>query len=441
VLARHFREAGLGEEAVRHLQSAGEWAQKRGGYREALDLLKTASDLVLGLPESPGRERLELKVLSGLSVTSWAMGLSVMDQGETLHRIRELAEAVQDEEQLFWALGRTFTKYHYLGEQEQGRQILEEIASLVDRSGHPGQRMQLQAWRSFSAIQRGFPRQALSLLDQVESEYDPALYRALLSIWVQEPLPVFRSLRALALAPLGYPDQAARAIQEAYGLLENHPDPACLLYVRLHDVLRGWLCRDLREVAPPAFDPEGEGDPMGSGGWSAISRFTTGLALANGGNPHKAVGEMKGAIEDLDTLGWGAWRPFVNALLAGALQRIGATDEALRLVDQSLNRIEETGERFQESEVHRIRGELLLSLPTPDPSGAETAYRRAIAIAQDQDTKLYELRALVSLARLLRDQGRSKEARKMLRKCYRWFTEGFDYPDLKEAGLLLDELG
>ena len=179
---------------------------------------------------------------------------------------------------------------------------------------------------------------------------------------------------------------------------------------------------------------------MDLGGWSAIARFTAGLALTDGGNPNGGVAEMKEAIGDLETLGWGAWRPFLNALLAGALRRTGATGEGLRLVGQALNRIEETGERFQESEVHRIRGELLLSLSASDPSGAETAYRRAITVAREQEARLYELRALVSLARLLRDQGRSKEARKMLRECYGWFTEGFDFPDLKEACLLLDDL-
>jgi predicted ATPase len=46
----------------------------------------------------------------------------------------------------------------------------------------------------------------------------------------------------------------------------------------------------------------------------------------------------------------------------------------------------------------------------------------------------------MSMARLWRDQGKSREARNMLAPVYGWFTEGFDTLDLREAKALLDEL-
>ena len=69
---------------------------------------------------------------------------------------------------------------------------------------------------------------------------------------------------------------------------------------------------------------------------------------------------------------------------------------------------------------------------------AAASYRDAIALAQRQDGKLFELRAATSLSRLWRDQG--KHARELLAPAYAWFTEGFDAPDLKQAKALLDEL-
>jgi predicted ATPase len=75
-----------------------------------------------------------------------------------------------------------------------------------------------------------------------------------------------------------------------------------------------------------------------------------------------------------------------------------------------------------------------------DQSGAERHYRQAIAVAERQSAKLFQLRASASLARLWRDQGKRAEARDLLGPIYRWFTEGFDAPDLKEAKTLLDEL-
>ena len=61
-------------------------------------------------------------------------------------------------------------------------------------------------------------------------------------------------------------------------------------------------------------------------------------------------------------------------------------------------------------------------------------------MAQRQNAKFFELRAVLDLARLWRDQGRPQQARELLAPVYDWFTEGFDTLDLKEAKALLDEL-
>jgi tetratricopeptide (TPR) repeat protein len=86
----------------------------------------------------------------------------------------------------------------------------------------------------------------------------------------------------------------------------------------------------------------------------------------------------------------------------------------------------------------RHKGRLLLRQGYCE--AAEELYRKALRIAEEQEAKLWELRAAVSLARLRRDQGRHAEARDLLAPIYGWFTEGFDTADLKEAKALLDEL-
>jgi predicted ATPase len=96
--------------------------------------------------------------------------------------------------------------------------------------------------------------------------------------------------------------------------------------------------------------------------------------------------------------------------------------------------------RGWDAEIHRLRGELTLRLPYRDPAKAEDSLRTALAIAREQGTRSYELRAATSLARLWREQGHRMEARELLAPLYGSFTEGFDTADLKEAKALLDEL-
>jgi tetratricopeptide (TPR) repeat protein len=89
-------------------------------------------------------------------------------------------------------------------------------------------------------------------------------------------------------------------------------------------------------------------------------------------------------------------------------------------------------------EGRRLRGELRLKLG--DEGLAQTDFREAIELARTMNAKSWELRATMSLARLLAKQGHRDEARTMLAEIYNWFTEGFDTADLKDAKALLDEL-
>jgi predicted ATPase len=107
-------------------------------------------------------------------------------------------------------------------------------------------------------------------------------------------------------------------------------------------------------------------------------------------------------------------------------------------LDQALQLVERTGERWFAAELDRQRGWLLLRQGHPE--AAEELYRKALGIAREQEAKMWELRAAASLARLWRDQGRRAEANDLLAPVYNSFTEGFETADLKEAKGLLGEL-
>jgi predicted ATPase len=149
-------------------------------------------------------------------------------------------------------------------------------------------------------------------------------------------------------------------------------------------------------------------------------------------------------------------RPDHLALLAEAYGKAGQREEGLTTLAEALALVDETGERFYEAELYRLKGQLTLQklsvassqLSGPNPQSlvpnphaeAEACFQKAIAIARRQQARSLELRATTSLARLWQQQGKKDEARQMLAEIYGWFTEGFDTADLQEAKALLEEL-
>ena len=127
--------------------------------------------------------------------------------------------------------------------------------------------------------------------------------------------------------------------------------------------------------------------------------------------------------------------------MADAFLRCNQIDRGLQIIEEAFARFDATTARIQEAEAHRLKGELLLmSYSAAAPEAAQQSFRAAIEVARRQSAKTWELRATMSLARLLTGQNRRAEARTMLAEIYNWFTEGFDTADLKDAKALLAEL-
>jgi predicted ATPase len=155
-------------------------------------------------------------------------------------------------------------------------------------------------------------------------------------------------------------------------------------------------------------------------------------------------------------------RPWYLAFLSDACWKSEQTEEGLSAVAEALAAVEKNGERYNEPELYRLKGELLLAQEsrsqkakgkrqklkitnpqslTPNPRAeAEACFHKAIEIARQQSAKSLELRAVMSLSQLWQQQGKKTEARQMLAEIYDWFTEGFDTKDLQEAKALLQEL-
>ncbi|MGH6902987.1 MAG: hypothetical protein ACREIR_09640 [Geminicoccaceae bacterium] len=173
---------------------------------------------------------------------------------------------------------------------------------------------------------------------------------------------------------------------------------------------------------------------------AATSEVLRGSVLVAEEHDESGLSQIRDGIARSSATGAGIFQPSFLALLAAGHGHLGECPAGLAALAEAESWISRSGERWPEAEIHRLKGELMLSTKGAD-AGAERCFRTSIEVARGQQARSSELRAATNLARLWCDQGKRAEARDLLAPVYGWFTEGFDTADLKDAEALLDELG
>jgi adenylate cyclase len=259
--------------------------------------------------------------------------------------------------------------------------------------------------------------------------------------------------QACVLWLLGYPDQASRCLREALRAAQDSGHAPTLALTRGiagmafslfgRDAAAAWqqanALRQLNEVAL-AFGP--------------LADSLAGRSATEESRNESAVQQMRQGMAAFEELGTRLGRAAQLLLLAQRYAQADQVGAGLAVLDEALTWMGQTGVRMLEAEAYRLRGDLLLAgrssaqgaFDRASTATAEACYRHAIAVARGQEARWWELRATVSLCRLLKERNASQdtdssEAHQMLAEIYDRFTEGFDTPDLREARDLLTEIG
>jgi predicted ATPase len=174
--------------------------------------------------------------------------------------------------------------------------------------------------------------------------------------------------------------------------------------------------------------------------WSIQGMILQGWVLTAQGQGVEGMAQIHKGLVALRATGTEILRPYYLGLLADAYGKMRQVREGLALLDEALALVNKTGERWPEAELHRLKGQLLLSLSADNHAESQGCFHQALAIARRQQAKSLELRAAMSLGRLWQQQDKRAEAQQLLAEIYGWFTEGFDTPDLQDAKALLEEL-
>jgi predicted ATPase len=244
------------------------------------------------------------------------------------------------------------------------------------------------------------------------------------------------SFRSSCVWQLGYPAASRNDAERAVKRARETGHAATLMYALARAAYSYMFCRNYVAAHAQVDELIALADERGK----AVGTATRGEIFALTGQASDAVRAITSGITSLRSTGATLYEPRHLWHLAIAYAELGQLDDAWRCIDDAIDKVERSKEKWCEAETHRIAGEIALKPLAPDPEKAEAYFDRALAVARRQQAKSWELRAAMSMARLWRDQDQREKARDLLAPIYGWFTEGFDTRDLKEAKALLEEL-
>jgi class 3 adenylate cyclase/predicted ATPase len=439
LLAQHYAEAGLVEKSVSYWSRAGQRSAARSSMAEAAAQFNKGIGQLARRPDGPERRRQELEFRSGLSaLLRFVAGQAAPETGQAYVRARELWEQLGCPSEFYQVPYGQSRYYMDRGELDRAQLIAEELSRL-GRQRNDSAGLLLGCFATGQNLMfAGKFTSSRSFLEEVQAIYDPVSHGSVVHQIGPHPHVGARVYLAKVMFCLGYPDYALASCNAAIAearRLAHQPSLAGSLGVsaRLlslsgdNGVLGEWV-DELNAIATE------QGFPY----WKAQGTIYLGWVKVKNGGVAEGISLLRNGLNAYCATGAELWRPHHIALLASACRTAGQIDRALNLLEEALQIVERTGERWLAAELYRHKGQLLLRHGYA--AAAEELYRKALSLAREQEAKLWELRAAASLARLWRDRGRRPEARDLLGPVYGWFTEGFDTPDLKEAKALLDEL-
>ena len=251
-----------------------------------------------------------------------------------------------------------------------------------------------------------------------------------------------RAVAAHALWHLGYPARALEWSRQGLELADGLAHPFSRAIALAYDAMLQQFLGDPEAVAERAAAVVDLSRKEGFPYYHAWGTILEGWVLAERGDVERGLSVMRDGLAAMRATGAEARRPYYLALQAEQCGKAGRVKEGLALLEEGLTFADATGAHFKTAELHRLRGELLLASGGDEPNerAVEASFRQARDIARRQEARMLELRATVSLARLLQRQRRHGEARQMLGEIAAWFTEGFDTADLRCAKVLIADL-
>jgi serine/threonine protein kinase/predicted ATPase len=439
LLGHHFTEAGLTEKAVEYWLRAGQRSRDRSAFEEAIGHLSRGLELVHTLPESPARDGLELRFLTGLGPAFIAArGYAAPEVGPALVRALDECRRIGDQRLLFgimlgmweWHIVRADLRA-CVGQAADGM-------ALAESQGDAGMVMEALFMPGVTQFYRGQFADARVHFESGLRAYDD---RARTKFWTaytgHDGGVTHRCYLALTLWHLGFPDQARNLAREACELARTIGHPFSLEHAVDFAAFLALYCRLGSEAQALGEEEMAIAIEQGFPFWHALGTLHKGAGLLQQYRTEEALPHLQKGLAAFRTTGAEIRVPAYLGMLGDAYTQLGRFDDAHRALDEALAVAEKNENRSHEAELHRLRGELILA-KTPDrTSEAKSCFSRSIETARAQQSKGWELRAATSLARIGHRTTNNDDATAALAAILESFTEGFTTADLSEARSVL----
>jgi class 3 adenylate cyclase/tetratricopeptide (TPR) repeat protein len=399
LVAHHYTVAGLAEQAIIFWAKAGRLAAARSANIEARNHLQKGLELLGAVPDGPARRRHELDLLAVLGPVLIALaGFAAEETVQVYRRLRELSEALDHPAMLFPALYGEWLYHAARAEHRSALGIAARFSDLAPRHRLPGLRVIAHRITGVSQLCLGELNDSRTNLEALLSRYttevhgelawrygtDPAVSAHSFLSWVlwlqgQAGPAIEHRARAIALA---------REFNHSHSLAHALGIGGCLL-----DCMRG----DESSAAAHADSLLALAREHSFPYWLAAGRAAQGWLLMRRGRG-EAAEVLLDAIAQARRACMEEFRPLLLTMLAQAYAQDERPDLGLKVLDEAIERVERTEERWIEAELYRLRGTMRLA--TGEREAAEADLRRAIVIARRQGARMWEARAEESLAAL-----------------------------------------
>ena len=443
LLAHHYTEANVVDRALAFWRQAADRAVARLAYVEALGHVDKAMKLVASLPEGTTRDEWELGFLVIEGPSRMALDGWDSPAAERLYEAaRTVAERLGRPAEMFRSIWGLWMGAHSSGQHVRAHELYREVFELLKQTNDPEYMVQAHHAGGSQMVAEGVPRVALAHVDQLLTNYRMDVHGNLALMYgAHDPACCSLGMRALSLAMLGYLDQALVESDKALELSERLGHKPSISHTHMFRSELSIILNRVEEAEAHLNTSISLAKKYSLAAYLNAADLMHGLVRALRGEVEVGISQAEAALVTLMSVPSRRFHlPIRIAIVGRAKMAGGDIDGALALFDTALEAASSTGERWYEPEMLRLKAEMLLAQPDHHATAAEQCLTAAIGLAQEQEAKLWELRAATTLAKLWKQQGRRGDARDLLAPVLGWFTEGLGTKDVEGAAALLAEL-